>query len=274
MLCLGRAMHEVPCAQRPLLAFDDQNCFARNDEQVLLIGLPVVHGHRLARVQDERIDAELVGLRLVFEVVEHEADGAAALGMTPRGVAHVADEPPLTSGHAAWSGAPAATGWSRVRPETAATSVTTAQARATQAHACPWLPAAAAGASRHEIAHAPAAIAALAAGIPAPDVPRPARRTSSRTATATAAITVQWCNPFDTASAGVRPRRCAEAIRDAYTRSGAAATAASASIVRSSRPRANNVWRAGCSTTSTANATATPAARTRYHHAAPAAPAS
>jgi hypothetical protein len=34
-------MHEVPRAQLPLLAFDDQNCFARDDEEVLLIGLPV-----------------------------------------------------------------------------------------------------------------------------------------------------------------------------------------------------------------------------------------
>src|SRR4051794_23580812 len=274
MLCLGRAMHEVPCAQRSLLAFDDQHCIACNDEQVLLIGLPVVHGHRLPRAQNERIDTKLLGLRLVFEVVQHEADGATALDMTPDGVAHVADEPPLAPGHVAWSRAPAVTAWSCVRAETAATRVATAQARTTHAQACPWLPAAAAGASRHEIAHAPAAIAALAAGIPAPNVPRPARRTSSSTATATAAITVQWCKPFDTASAGGRPRRCAEAIRDAYTRSGTAATAASASIVRSSRPRANNVWRAGCSTSSTANATATPAARTRYHHPAPAAPAS
>src|SRR5438128_2732644 len=32
-------MHEVPRAQLPLLAFDDQNCFARDDEEALLIGL-------------------------------------------------------------------------------------------------------------------------------------------------------------------------------------------------------------------------------------------
>ena len=64
------------------------------------------------------------------------------------------------------------TDWSRVRAETAATRVTPAQARATHAHAWPSLPAAAAGASRHEIAHAPAAIEALIAGILHPTCPR------------------------------------------------------------------------------------------------------
>src|SRR6185312_11663219 len=165
VLGLGRAMHEVPRAQRPLLALDDQDCFTRDDEEILLIGLPVVHGHWLARVQHEGIDAELFGLRIVFEVVEHEADGATAVDLTPDGVAHVEYEPPRVRGHVAWSRASAVTAWSRVRAEAAATRVTTAQARATHAHACPSLPAAATGASRHEIAHAPTAIEALIAGI-------------------------------------------------------------------------------------------------------------
>jgi hypothetical protein len=88
-------MHEVPGAQLPLLAFDDQNCVARHDEEALLVRLPVVHGHRFARPEHERIDAELVELPLTFEIVERNADGAAAVGVTPHGVAHVDDEPSL-----------------------------------------------------------------------------------------------------------------------------------------------------------------------------------
>ena len=93
VLRVRRAVHEVPRAQRPLLAFDDQDRLARDDEEVLLVGLPVVHGHRLARHEHERIDAELVGLPPPFEVVEGEADGAAAVGVTPHGVAQAEDEP-------------------------------------------------------------------------------------------------------------------------------------------------------------------------------------
>ena len=35
VLRLRRAMHEVPLAQLPLLAFDDQKGFARDDEEAL-----------------------------------------------------------------------------------------------------------------------------------------------------------------------------------------------------------------------------------------------
>ena len=38
-------------------------CFAGDDEEVLLVGLPVVQRHRLARREHERIDAELRELR-------------------------------------------------------------------------------------------------------------------------------------------------------------------------------------------------------------------
>ena len=34
---------------RPLLALDDQHRFTRDDQESLLVGLPVVHPHRLAR---------------------------------------------------------------------------------------------------------------------------------------------------------------------------------------------------------------------------------
>jgi len=46
----------------PFLAFDDQDRFAGDDEEVLLIGLPVLHGHRISRLEHERIDAELLEL--------------------------------------------------------------------------------------------------------------------------------------------------------------------------------------------------------------------
>ena len=91
-------MHEVPRAQLSLLALDDQNGFTRDHEEVLLIGLPVVHGHRLARLEHERIDAELVELPPALEVVGDDANGAAAVGVTPLGVAHVEDEPALALG--------------------------------------------------------------------------------------------------------------------------------------------------------------------------------
>src|SRR5918992_4461885 len=89
VLRVGRAVHEVPRAQLPLLTLDDQNTFARDDEEVLLIGLPVVHGHRLARPENERIDAELISFAVpAFEIVGDDADGAAAVAVPPLGVAH------------------------------------------------------------------------------------------------------------------------------------------------------------------------------------------
>src|SRR5881409_2213392 len=90
-------MHEVPRAELPLLAFDDQNRLARDDEEVLLVAFPVVHGHRLARLQDERVDAELAGLAPpALEVVSDDTDGTAASGVTPLGLPHVEDVPTLT----------------------------------------------------------------------------------------------------------------------------------------------------------------------------------
>jgi len=86
-------MDEVPRTQLPLLAFDDQHRFAQDDEEGLLVGLPVIHGHRFAWPEHEGIDAELFCLTLSFEIVERNADGAAAVRVTPDSVAHVDDEP-------------------------------------------------------------------------------------------------------------------------------------------------------------------------------------
>ena len=54
VLGLGGAVHEVPLPQRPLLAFDDEQSLAGEDEEVFLIGFPVVHGHRLTRPEHRR----------------------------------------------------------------------------------------------------------------------------------------------------------------------------------------------------------------------------
>jgi GNAT superfamily N-acetyltransferase len=93
--CARRAVHEVPGAQRPLLALDDEHRLARHDEEGLLIGLPVVHGHRLAGPEHERVDAELPEPTLALEVVDGDADRAAPLGVTPLGVPQVEDVPAL-----------------------------------------------------------------------------------------------------------------------------------------------------------------------------------
>src|SRR5439155_1615117 len=47
---LRRAVDEVPLPERPLLALGDENSLTLDDEEVLLIVLPVVHGHGVARV--------------------------------------------------------------------------------------------------------------------------------------------------------------------------------------------------------------------------------
>src|SRR3954447_18126963 len=102
------------------------------------------------------------------------------------------------------------TGWSRLRGHATAAETTAAHTRVAHAHGWPSLPAADVGASRHEIAHAPAAIDALTAGIRQPDVRAAASSTRKRTRSASVVITVQWCRPLDTASAGGRSRRWAE----------------------------------------------------------------
>ena len=59
VLCSGRAVHEVPLPQLPLLALDDEQRLAGKDQEVLLIGLPVVHRHRLARLEHGETESEV-----------------------------------------------------------------------------------------------------------------------------------------------------------------------------------------------------------------------
>src|SRR6185312_2452290 len=66
-----RAVDEVPLPEWPLLALDQKERLACDHEEVLLVGLPVVHRHRLARREDGDVDPELreVG-RVAFGILE------------------------------------------------------------------------------------------------------------------------------------------------------------------------------------------------------------
>ena len=70
VLRVGRAVHEVPLPERALLALDDQQRLAGDDEEVLLISFPVVHRHRLARLEDLHVDPELGEVLLAFQIAE------------------------------------------------------------------------------------------------------------------------------------------------------------------------------------------------------------
>ena len=89
-------MEEVPRPHRPLLTFDDRQRLAGEDEEVLLVGLPVVHRHRLAGLQHADVDPELREVGLAAEVVAFELGAdAAALPFHPGRFARVQDEPAL-----------------------------------------------------------------------------------------------------------------------------------------------------------------------------------
>ncbi len=78
--------------ERPLLALDEQERLAGEDEEVLLVGLPVVHRHRLAGPEHEEVDPELRELvRVALEVAERPARAAVA----PLRLTRVDDEPAL-----------------------------------------------------------------------------------------------------------------------------------------------------------------------------------
>ena len=80
-------MHEVPPPERPLLALDDQQRFPGKHEEVLLIGLPVVHRHRLTGRECDEVDPHLRKLRLTLEY----AVGAPPLPGAPACLARIED---------------------------------------------------------------------------------------------------------------------------------------------------------------------------------------
>ena len=69
MIRAGGAVHEVPRAQLPLLAFDQQHALSRQHEEVLLQRLGVIEPARLPRLEHgERVtvDVEVV-VRALFD---------------------------------------------------------------------------------------------------------------------------------------------------------------------------------------------------------------
>ena len=91
----GRAVHEVPASERALLALDDQQRLAGEHEEVLLVGLPVVHRHRLARPEHEEVDADLPEVRLALE----RQALPPSLAVTPACLAGIQDEPAFPDRH-------------------------------------------------------------------------------------------------------------------------------------------------------------------------------
>ena len=87
-------MQEVPLPEHALLVLDDRYRLPGEDEEVLLIGLPVVHRHRLTRFEGDEVDSHLRELRFALE----PAIRSSSLARTPAGVARVDHEPPVSHG--------------------------------------------------------------------------------------------------------------------------------------------------------------------------------
>src|SRR5581483_7460519 len=85
-----RAVHEIPRAERPLLALDQEQALAGEDEEVLLTRLAVVARGRLARLEHADRVPEL---RERDRAALEDAAGAERLVRDPRRVPDVDDEP-------------------------------------------------------------------------------------------------------------------------------------------------------------------------------------
>jgi hypothetical protein len=94
---LGRTMHKVPLPQRPFLALDDQECLTGEDEEILLIDLPVVHPNRLAGVKNEQVDPDLLEVRRDLEVrpTREGQNLPPPRAVNPARLTRVQDEPSL-----------------------------------------------------------------------------------------------------------------------------------------------------------------------------------
>jgi hypothetical protein len=97
----GRAVHEIPGLERPFLPLDEQQAFAREHEEVLLVGLGVVEPARLSGLEDLEREAELGELVRgeIGTAAKHghaaleDASGAEGVIRQPRDVPDVDDEP-------------------------------------------------------------------------------------------------------------------------------------------------------------------------------------
>jgi hypothetical protein len=90
---------EVPRDKPSLLALDQQQALARQDEEVLLVRLPVVEGARFPRLQHAEREPNLPERRRPFAF--ERAGGAERLVRHPRGIPHIDDEPALGHGREA-----------------------------------------------------------------------------------------------------------------------------------------------------------------------------
>src|SRR3954469_7916565 len=96
----GWAVDEVPRAQGPFLTLDDQQCLAGEDEEILLVGFPVVHRHRLARAEPGQVDPELQEVSGTLDLGAFElAQNASSLSLPPVRVAGIEDEPAVAPRH-------------------------------------------------------------------------------------------------------------------------------------------------------------------------------
>src|SRR5512132_1837448 len=86
----GRAVHEVPRLERPLLTFDEQEALTGKDEEVLLGGLGVVQPFRPSGLENAEVDSEVSERRALALEGAH---GAEAVVRLPRRIPHVDDEP-------------------------------------------------------------------------------------------------------------------------------------------------------------------------------------
>ena len=86
----GRAVHEVPCVQPSLLALHDQQALARQDEEILLCFLAVVHAARLSGTEDGDVEPEL-GEAGVLSLERRVV--AQAVAVEPLGISRIDDEP-------------------------------------------------------------------------------------------------------------------------------------------------------------------------------------
>src|SRR5207302_3025159 len=93
------ARDEVAGPERPLLALHDEEAFAREDEEVFLVLLAVVHPAWLARLDHADRVADLGEGRLV---ALDDAGGAEEVVLHPRGVRDVDDEPAFGRGDEAF----------------------------------------------------------------------------------------------------------------------------------------------------------------------------
>src|SRR5207248_2059350 len=86
-----RAVDEVPRAELPLLTLDEQQALAREDEEVLLDLLPVVHAGGLTRREDADVDADLLEPSLALE----PGPRTERVVLVPACLLRVDDEPAL-----------------------------------------------------------------------------------------------------------------------------------------------------------------------------------